>query len=155
MSDGAHIGVGAERALGTILGGEDQPRDDEKQTPAQMLDAIREAYETPGDYGACALSYARVLLEVYEKYPTLREQPLNPVYLRDGSGQMVLDGIVLVPDIYAVLKQIHSDEQCWQRLVMSDLTGFMVGWANNAVRYALGDPPVPNPAIITIPAHEG
>ena len=31
-----------------------------------------------------------------------------------------------------------------------DLTGFMFGWAFNAVRYILGSPPDRNPAIMTI-----
>ena len=154
MSDGAHMGVSADRALETILGGKEQPAKEERQTPRQMLDAIREAPQKPLDYGSAALLYARVLLEAYEAYPELCDHPTESVYLRDASGQMVWaeggGAVVLQPDIYAVLKQIHPDESCWQRKVMSGLTGFMIGWANNAVRYALGDPPKPNPALGTI-----
>ncbi len=151
MADGAHLGVGADRAIETILGGKESPSEEEQQTPEQTLDAIREALESPEDYGGCAISYARVLLEAYETHPILREQPAEAVYLTGQDGRLVSSGaglVVLVPDIYDVLKQLHPDEDCWQRKVMSGLTGFMVGWANNAVRYALGDPPVPNPAMI-------
>jgi hypothetical protein len=154
MGDGAHLGVNAERAIETILGGEPQPVAEEKQTPEQMLDAIRAASGTPSDYGGAATSYARVILEAYEKYPELRNVPLESVYLRGGDGMMVWteggSAVVLRPDIYSVLKQLHPDKDCWQRRVMSGLSGFMVGWANNAVRYALGDPPVANPALVEI-----
>lgn len=154
MSDGAHLGVTADRALETILGGKPSPNEDEQRTPEQMLDMIREAETEPKDYGACALAYARILLEAYETYPQLRDHPTETVYLTGGDGQLVFspDGglVALVPDIYEVLKRLHPDEDSWQRKIMSDLTGFMVGWAVNAVRYALGDPPRPNPAILTI-----
>ncbi len=152
MTDGAHLGVGADRAIETILGDKDSPSEEEQRTPEQMLDAIREALESPEDYGGCALSYARVLLEAYEAHPALRDHPTKTVYLEGQDGRAVFTdsgGLVrLIPDIYDVLESLHPDEDCWQRKVMSDLTGFMVGWANNAVRYALGDPPVPNPAMI-------
>ena len=154
MSDGAHLGVKADRALGTILGGEDQPTEDEKQTPEQMLDEIRSASKAPNDYGECALAYARVLLEAYETHPALRDHPTESVYLNGQDGKAVFSpdgGLVrLVPDIYEVLKRLHPDEECWQQKVMNELTGFMVGWAVNAVRYALGDPPRPNPAMVEI-----
>jgi len=155
MSDGAHQGVDAERALGTILGGESQPTEakEGKTTPLGMLMQIRAASESPDNYGDAATSYARVILEAYEANPALRSVPLNTVYKKDADGKMIWENdhaVVLQHDIYDALKELHPDENCWQRKVMSSLSGFMVGWANNAVRYALGDPPVPNPARVTI-----
>ncbi len=153
MSDGAHMGIGAKRAIETILSGKEQPTKEEQKTPEQMLDEIRSAEESPSDNGGAAMSYARVLLEAYETHPVLRDHPTETEYLAGADGQLVfVDGglVKLRPDIYNVLEQLYPDEECWQRKVMLDLTCFMVGWANNAVRYALGDPPRPNPAIVEI-----
>lgn len=153
MSDGAHQGVGAERALKTILGGEEQPSEEEQQTPAEMLDQIREASLTPGSYGDAALACARLILETYEKYPTLRDQPTEGVYLKGQDGMLVIaadKGLVpLVHSLHDILKRLH-DEDSPEREILSGLTGFMWGWAVNAVGYALGDPPKPNPAIAEI-----
>ena len=85
MSDGAHQGVGAERALGTILGGEDQPHEEEKKTPAQVLDSIREQSFEDLDYGGTANACARLILEAYETYPQLRDHPVKSVYLSGST----------------------------------------------------------------------
>ena len=152
--DGADLGVGAERALKTVLGGEEQPTEEEKQTPEQMLASIRGAALIDLDYGTTALACARLILEAYERYPVLREEPTEAVYLQDAAGKMVWPAVHLRPGLHSILKELFEDEQ--QRLdVLSDLTGFMWGWAVNAVRYAMGEPPVPNPAIVEIPNSEG
>lgn len=52
-SDGAEFGVTAERALGTILGGEPTPTDDECMDPIAFEEYIRSAPDTP-DYGTDA-----------------------------------------------------------------------------------------------------
>lgn len=157
MSDGAHEGVGAERALDTILGGEGQPEEEEKQTPEEMLASIREApIDAHGSYGGCSLACARIILEVYEKYPMLREFPTETIYLKGPDGKVVEppgDSFCLIPltyDLSDVLRRLHPDEKSPERQVLAELTGFMWGWALNAVGYALGDPPKPNPALMTI-----
>lgn len=153
MTDGAHLGVGAERAIETILGGKEQPKESEKQTPEQMLASIREAPISTESYGGTALACARVILEAYERYPVLKGHPTETQYLRgpDGKSVFVDDGLVpLTYDLHDVLKRLHPDEDGPERQVLSDLTGFMWGWAVNAVRYALGDPPQGNPALMTV-----
>lgn len=156
MSDGAHQGVDAERALGTILGGEGQPEESEKQTPEEMLASIQQAPLERKSYGGTSLACARIILEAYEKYPELRSHPTSTQYLRGKDGKLVEKAgkdfglIVLVHDLNHILKQLHPDESSPERQILSDLTGFMWGWAVNAVGYALGEPPKPNPALMTI-----
>ncbi len=153
MSDGASTGINAKRAIEIILGGKEAPTEEEQQSPEQMLDAIREATEQPSDYGAAALSYARVILEAYDAHPVLREQPMEAVYLYGADGHILwTDGhaVVLQPNLYDVLKQLHPDEECWQRKVMSSLSGFQAGWAHNTIRYVSGEPPKQNPALIDV-----
>lgn len=52
-----------------------------------------------------------------------------------------------------------SNERLWEAFKerwprgdewLGGVTGFQFGWAHNAVRYALGAPPVGNPAIMTV-----
>ena len=153
MSDGAHHGINAERALGTILGGEPQPEESKKMSPEQMLDRIREQSFDNLDYSGAARAYARLILEAYEAHPALQDHPTKTVYLRGQDGTLVTNGpgrpVCLQPDLYDVLKSLHAGDTVKLDL-MSGLTGFMVGWAHNAVRYALGLPPVQNPALLTI-----
>lgn len=133
----------------TILGGEGQPSEDEKSTPEQMLDMIRSQGFENLDYGTTATAVARLILEAYEKFPEIQDVPKEHVYLRDGAGQMVWPAVHLTADLRGVLKQLHADEP--EKLkVLSDPTGFMWGWAVNAVQYAMLLPEEPNPAIVTI-----
>ena len=154
-SDGADIGVGAERALGTILGGEDQPSEEERETREQMEGRIRNAPISADGYDGAATACARIILEAYEEYPVLRNHPTEGVYLTDQAGQMVWfeehkkQAVVTIPGLVDVLKQLHEQEP--EKLaVFSDLTGFMWGWAVNAARHVLGLDPKPNPAILEI-----
>ena len=149
MSDGAHMGVGADRALGSILGGEEHPTEDERQTPEQMLDSIRDAKFTDLDYGTTSLACARLILEAFEKHPAIRDVPTEHEYLKDADGLMVWPAVYLTADLHGVLNQLYAEDE--MRLgILDGLTGFMWGWAVNAVRYAMGDPPKPNPALMTI-----
>lgn len=153
--DGAHLGVKADRALGTILGGEEQPTEEDRSTPAELLDEIREVnIAGPHDYGSAALAMAKILLEAFERYPALREHPTENIYLRSDDGNLVFNSkgglVCLQHGLYDVLKDLHPDEDSPERRLMSDLTGFMWGWAVNAVGFALGDPPKPNPAILEV-----
>jgi len=173
--DGAHIGVRADRALETILGGEDQPTEEEESTPEEMLASIRAASLATDNYGdaalAAALAAARVIWEAWERYPELVLVPSEAVYERGDDGRMVVrhnetdevvtDGDwsnaqpnILVPDLFDALKRLHP-EGTPEREALSDLTGYMGGmwgWAYNACRYSLGAGPVANPAIMTVGA---
>jgi hypothetical protein len=160
MSDGAHLGVKADRALNTVLGGAPQPVEDEQMTAAEMREWLLSAPRCTdpaamADYGECARSVAgevlRWALANPERYAnTPAESALNPgpdgkVDWSDPHKYGVTVGL------YAVLK----DEGV--ALDTLGITGFQWGWAYNAARRCLELPPEPNPAFLTIggDAHEG
>ncbi len=148
-SDGASMGVNADRALETILGGEEQPAKEEQKTPAAMEAEIRAQGFENLSYGTCATATARLILEAYDKYPQLKALPSEQEYLRDATGKMLWPAVHLTVSIYDVLKELHAEDP--QKLeILTGLTGFMWGWAFNAVRYCQSEPPVPNPALMTI-----
>lgn len=150
--DGADQGIMPERALKTVLGGEEQPTQDEKLNLEEFEDRVREAPIEGGSYDGSALACARMILEAVEKYPPLRQVPYESVYLRGGDGMMIMspDGgaVVIQPGLHDVLKRLHPTGI--EAEILADLTGFMWGWACNAVQRILGKDPVPNPAIVDI-----
>ncbi len=153
MSDGAHLGVGAERALGTVLGSEGQPTDDEKMTAGQMQEWLLSAprWNDPAamaSYDECARAVAGEVLrwalanpERYAHTPmeTEIEWPTKPDGTKDYNNP-----IYGAKSLYDVLK----DEGIG--LDKLGITGFQWGWAYNAARRCLELPPQPNPAIIEI-----
>lgn len=156
-NDGASQGVLPERALGTILGGKDQPSDEESLSLQELREKIRTASLEPDSYDGASLAIARVIVEAIEKYPCLRDVPMEGVYLTDTGGKMVMyetggdvPCIVIRQGLYDILKQIHHDEQCPERAVMDGMTGFMWGWAYNAAARVLMMDQQPNPAIMEI-----
>lgn len=153
MSDGAHLGVGADRALETVLGGKESPAENEGMSVAEMRDWLLSAPragepDAMADYGECARAvagevlrwalpnperYARTPAETEITWPELpdgKKDYNNPIYGRRG--------------LYDVLK---ADGIPLEEL---GITGFQWGWAYNAARRCLELPPEPNPAIITI-----
>lgn len=142
MSDGAHMGVGAERALGTILGGEEQPEPEERMDPVKMRAEI-EAQEGPSDYNGTAMYAAKLILHYFLDDPARAQYPNETEYEKNADGSTDFSR-VKTPDLYARMKADGID------LAALDLTGFMWGWAVNAARYCVELPPVPNPAIVTI-----
>lgn len=167
MSDGADEGIGAERALKTILGGDPPPGPEEQESVEAMRARILAAPLDPhGSYDGCATACARIVLEALERWPVLTSVPTETIYLRDddnkavlvtSAGEIVSDfsaDVHMVPissSLYDVLKRIHP-EGTTQHAVFEELTGFMWGWAVNAARRCaqvgvkLG--PVPNPALL-------
>jgi hypothetical protein len=135
------------------LGGKGQPGDDEKLRREELLDRVREASLRPDSYDGTSLACARLILEAMERYPVLLAVPHEASCLRDGSGEIVFapgGGMIpLTRDLYDVLKQLHP-EGTDGGAVLQDLTGFMWGWAYNAVQYILGGPSASNPAILEI-----
>ena len=151
--DGADIGVGAERALGTVLGGEPQPTDEEQQTVEEMLDRILSAPIEAKSYDGAATACARIIIEAWDRYPPLKYVPSEALYLKGGDGMLVYaadGGLVKIGvGLHEVLKRLHADDSP-ESEVLAGLSGFMWGWAVNAARRCAGLGPVPNPAIMEI-----
>ncbi len=157
MSDGAHQGVSARRALDTILGGAEQPAEDEQRNPDEMrrwlLAAPGPPFEDDGDgYEACARWAARRVLEAFLADPQLASTPIETVFdwptIRGESERTGRDPSQLMGEhtvavgLYDVLKARGVD------LGELGLSGFQWGWAANAARYCVELGPQPNPAII-------
>lgn len=157
MSDGANLGVSASRALGTILGGEPQPDEDERATPQQVRDRIMAAAGrggSPLDYGDCADMAAGMVLMFYAANPQAREWPVESAHHweRDGvrvePGDSGWDGLEYVKDGPDLYQQVNAFTE--GKLSALGITGFQWGWAVNAARFAEDLPPEPNPAIIEV-----
>ena len=152
MSDGANLGIGAERALKTILGGE--PPETECETVEQMKARILTAPITATSYDGTATACARLILEAWKAYPQLVEVPHETVYLVGADGRMVWrdtepHDVVIVPGLHTTLKALYADRP--EALeVLCGLTGFMWGWAINAALRCIDQPSVRNPAIVEI-----
>jgi len=155
MSDGAHLGIGAERAMKTIVGGEPHPTEAECETIEQMRARILAAPIESKSYDGAATACARLILEAWKKYPQLIEVPHTGVYLNNADGQMVWEecggAVTLVPGLHDALKQVYR-ERPEALAVLSGLTGFQWGWAVNAALRCIDQPPVQNPAIVTVEA---
>lgn len=152
MGDGAHLNIGAERAMKTIVDGKEQPP---AMTDEEFEAMVRNA-PISGElsYESASSAAARIVLEAYEEYPQLRELSDECVYLRDSNGNIEWGNeggkmIHLNVTLYDVIKKLHKEGTA-ERDVLVDLTGFMWGWAMNAARKILGLGPVPNPAMWTI-----
>lgn len=145
--DGAHIGVGAERALKTILGGEGQPTEAERRTPQQMAEYLLAPSSGEMDYDEAARVAGGIVLRYLQRHPEDAElEPYDDYTWPDGfDGPSVISA-------HGIKGQMERKEPK-ARAALSDLglTGFLFGWACNAAKYALGLPPVPNPAIVEIP----
>lgn len=150
MSDGAQEGIGAERALDTILGGQPAPEIAEQASREEVEHRIR---ATPLDdrsgYGSCADAAARAVLEYLEADPERLNIPTENVYETDSTtGNVVFtsDG-----DLHLVTSGLY-ERMKQDGVPLSDLglSGFQWGWAVNCARWILDAPPVPNPAIFTI-----
>lgn len=124
MNDGAQMGIGAERALETILGGKPAPESAERMTTAQLRDMLLSAEPDPQTYNDCANYCGRLFLEFLLAHP--------------GAGGDSAD------ELYAATKAAGAP------LKELGLTGFQVGWAANAARACVELPAVPNPAIMVI-----
>lgn len=141
MSDGAHLGVSADRALGTILGGEPSPEEDEQMGVIEFRAYIMQPDQEALDYGEAARRVARMILEFFMADPHRATIPTETVYQQpvDWSNPVVLER-----DLYAVMKD--------NGIPLADLglSGFQWGWAVNAARRCVELEPVSNPAIVTI-----
>lgn len=143
MSDGAHLGVSAGRALATILGGESQPADEEQKSQEEFAAWIRSAPESLKDIGGedrysegsrwLARRYLLVMEEWFAR-SMYQRRPWSPRYLSMSDAAWA--------DFKT--KWPKDAEEA------GGMTGFMHGWAFNAARNVLGMSPVGNPALLTL-----
>jgi hypothetical protein len=151
--DGAEMGVKADRALATVLGGAEQPATEEKMTVEQQRDWLLTAPRCTDpdamlDYGECARSVAgeilRWALANPRRYATTPPETTY-AYDTDESGERLWStGRPTTLGLYDVLKEEGV------ALDTLGITGFQWGWAYNAARRCLELPSVPNPAIVTM-----
>lgn len=169
--DGADLGITAEDGMKAAMGAdqEEMPR----RTPAELRAEIEADQEYT--YSGVANTVALALIQLFEQRPELATWPaeiegawfwtedapeLDGVageqfpksWGKDHPDQeMPLNLLEFKPvddrDLYGVLKEARPDLAA----TFSDITGFQWGWAVNAAKYIVGQPPVPNPAIVTIP----
>jgi hypothetical protein len=161
MTDGAHLGVTADRAIQTILGGADQPTDDERLDPeafrAMVLSAPTAAeFEasldgkvdyTDDDYGMCATVAARAILEAFLADPALAAMPTETVYDWDRDPD---HGRMGMKPEFVVNRGLSAELRDRAVRLPVGMSGFQWGWAVNAARFCVELPPAPNPAVITV-----
>lgn len=128
MTDGAHLGILPEAAMKAVLGG-DKPT--ERYSTAELAEHIEVTTleDARNSYDGCALYAAKLLLQYVR---TTGMQPTEAAY--------------------EAMRPLVSNAE--RRDVLDQLTGFMWGWAMNAVRAIVELPPVSNPAIVTIAMKE-
>ena len=123
-SDGANMGVKPARALETILGGKDQPKEEERLSSEGMRSLL---LSQPDDYKDISEDYDSASLWLAKQFFLILESDFEEDYNK----------------LYDEMKKKNGEQDY-------DFTGFMVGWANNAARYALNKPSHRNPAIVEI-----
>jgi hypothetical protein len=151
-ADGAHLGVSAERAIKTILGGEPSP--EEGDADVMDVNAMREwllsaaAEHAMDSYDECARYAGRLILESFLADPDLAQLPGETEYDWEADPDHGTHGMkpqfVVHRSLYDVLEE--------RGVPLGDLglSGFMWGWAVNAARRCVELGPVANPAIMTV-----
>lgn len=151
-ADGAHLGVDAERALKTILGGEPSPGQDEQMDAETFRTWIKTA-DREDSYGEAARLAARYLLEYLTAHPEDMRLPLDDVHDWNRMRAELGDRFTSPDELLRYRTQEGLFDKAaaeYPALKNMDLTGFMVGWAFNAARRCLEIPPAPNGALFTI-----
>ena len=164
-SDGAHSGIGAERALKTILGGEPAPAEDEMESREQVRKRIMAAPGPGGEwrvetYGQAADAIAKALVFLIEEDPSLlgvsaRRTCFAAAVEEYPSG---LGAVAPYADYLSIGQYDKADglydliEKRWPGFDdrIGGASGFQVGWATNCARWLYEQRPVPNPALLTI-----
>jgi hypothetical protein len=138
--DGTELGITADRALATILGGEPSPDVEEQQTPGQVRERIEAA--VPGSYGGATDCLTRAVLRLFTRREETQVWPTDSTYdTVDGKFQSV------GPDLFSAARAVASPQELE---AFDGCTGFMWGFAVNQARWLLGQHPGANPAILTI-----
>lgn len=160
MGDGAHMGITAERALATILGGADQPDEGEKATPDQVRERIEAvplfAGEKPwerfprGEDGLAEGAYSMATDALAHAFLVLLEDDrslLEPRHYPDDHDWSAGKQIPLSDVLWAAMKERWPGADEW----VDGATGFMVGFATNTALYAgQFEAYAENPAIMEI-----
>lgn len=165
MSDGAHLGVTAGRALETILGGKESPGDDELNPSGEVERRVRAAprplegqpiHERDlGDdaYSLATDAIAHAILLVLDDDPTLLDRELRydeaffEAHPHAGwETKAALLGKPRDPTdaLWDAVTGRWPEFDDW----VGGATGFQVGFACNAARFARDRGPVSNPAIV-------
>lgn len=126
--DGAHEGILPERALATLLGGEVPPPPTLRINADQMRAWIDGAPDEP---------------RTYDDYPALCARFILRLWASDPAA-VQLDARALWERLVARFPQA--------RQTLRGLSGYQMGYALNAARRLNELPPVPNPAILRLPA---
>jgi len=154
--DGAHLGVSASRAIDTILGGAEQPAEDEQRNPEEMRAWLLAASGPPFPEGGAgyeeAARYAgKVILELFLAEPELARMPADTQFdwpaihaAHDETGRDVAELM------HEHIRTRGLDEFLHPLLDGLGLSGFQYGWAVNAARYCVELGPVSNPALLEI-----
>ena len=142
--DGAQLGVTAGRALQSVLGGRDQPTEDERMDPVTMRDWLLEPdheWTESGDgYTEIARRCAGAILRFYMEDPKRASIPPENVYQQPVDWH---HPVILERGLYGVMEEAGLIDDDW------GLSGFQWGWAVNAARRCVELPEVPNPALVT------
>lgn len=171
MSDGAHLGIGAEDAMKLIIAGTEEEVREANASPQRTPDELRahiEAHASPNSYEGTANATVLLLLQFYEEYPGSVDWPAERPLIgweRTDTGARHMDATIpeewhkisfsALKGIYADVPDLYSELKAWatlhdRTLILETLTGFQWGWAVNAARYCFDLPSQPNPAIMTI-----
>lgn len=170
MSDGSNLGITARRALGTILGGDDQPSEDERlsdeETRARVMAAPlpgegptpwqrAEGGEIDKDdaYSMVADSLAHAFLVIAEGNPEILTE--RQFYTEDdlknmGDGPWVKDMLGKPKDPTAAAWEAFKERWPEGDEWIGGASGFQVGFAFNLARHLQGLSVVGNPAIVTV-----
>lgn len=120
-----------------VLGGE-QPKQDKGMTPEQMAEYLEACPDEVDSYDDASRWAGRGVLRYLRQHPEA---------FANGDAGDVFDAAFAdqrgEPD---------EDEDGYRALPeqIEGITGFMVGWAVNAARYAMNHNPVSNPAIFDL-----
>lgn len=144
MTDGAHLGIGAGRALDTILGGKPSPKPDEGMTSEEMRANLEAAHDASSYEGSANVAAKRILAFL-DAHPEFDRVPSEGQY--DWTDREKYEGFHIV---YPGMSELMS----LAGVTFDDLglSGFQYGWAVNAAKYARNAPPSPNPALLEIRA---
>src|SRR6266851_7556776 len=135
-ADGAHLGVSAERALETIVGGAPEPTENERMDADAFRTWIKTA-DREDSYGEAARLCARYLLEYLTAHPEDMRLPLADVHDFNRMRAELGDRFATKDELtkYRTQEGLFDKAAAENPLLKSmDLTGFMAGWAFNAAR---------------------
>jgi len=173
MTDGSNLGITSDRALNAILGGEEEPTEEESQTPEQVRERIAAA--TADTYSGGTDCLTRAVLRLFEQKPIAKSWPTGADYgwvLQDGTkwtnDQAREAGVwkrfggsanwtdpetsatwkkTSTVDLWTEARAIATEQE---EAAFEDSTGFMWGFAVNQARWIAGAVIGENPALITI-----